>query len=300
MAAKEQLVVITAAGGVEWSDEMIDAAVYRVLGIEPPKTSDFFWQLVKRAYGPRIFPDSERQQLIANKPLVRKVVRAVVGGRTSLLVPGLVFISKEQADEENLRTVDGSIASDLVYCRHPLAPSLLIPMANFHDYLLQEKRSEFFRLAVALGARSIKLVSSEKAASSSRVELGATVPVEGAAVDIGAKGGHQLTTGEGFSLDGEFSAPRRLPFLPDDLVWFGREPLWKTMAFARQESWASNYNISLVYTQDFGVTAELAAKVAGFGFSAGGSFRQMTEVRQTYRVDFFGRDDFDSSDEQAR
>lgn len=301
MAASEQLIVISSSGGITRSDRIIDQALFQLLEIEPPKDDADALRIIKNS--PSIFTTDqkviERHWIVSNIQRFRKVVRALTGERAYPNIPGLAVLGPDDAEKQGLRSVDGSITLDVVYCRHPLDPSLLVPMAAFHDYLLQEKRSEFVRLAVALGAKSIKLVSSEKTASSSKFDAEVAIPVDGADVDLGAKGGHRSSTSEGFSLDSDFSAPRRSPFLPDGLLWFNREPIWKSMAFARQESWASTYNVSLSYTQDFGITADLAAKVAGFGLNAGGSFSSMKAIHQTYRVDFFSRDEFATSTEQA-
>ena len=64
------------------------------------------------------------------------------------------------------------------------------------------------------------------------------------------------------------------------------------MARARLRSFITSYRFEFEYKNDFGVDAELCARVKGVGLSVGGGFKSMRQVRQLYEAEFFSLEDY--------
>jgi hypothetical protein len=66
--------------------------------------------------------------------------------------------------------------------------------------------------------------------------------------------------------------PTKAPHIPDGLIWFQHEPLWREVAEARLESGLDAFLIDVRSTDDYGVNAQLKARIAKSGLDAGGTF----------------------------
>jgi hypothetical protein len=180
----------------------------------------------------------------------------------------------------------GRFDERVVYAEHPADPEHFVPLAVFHPHLVQEKRAELTRLAASLGAREIRLVDSSRRDRASSGSGDGVVPVRGVPVDVKAGGGSRAATSETFSLSARMPKPTHAPSVPEGLRWLSHEPLWQAMAETRLRQRAISFEVQFRYAHDFGVDGRLAAKLAGFGLSAGGSFSEMERIEQEYEVEF--------------
>lgn len=155
----------------------------------------------------------------------------------------------------------------VVYVGHPLDPVVYLPVANFHSFLFDHKVAEAMRLLRALGATTISIVSSSgwNQTTGLRVE----VPVEG--INVGASAGLR-SSADAFVETTMTLNPTRDPHLPDNLVWFPHEPLWKEVAEARLESGLTSFDLDVKSIGDYGVDGGLKAMVEKSGLNIGGEF----------------------------
>jgi len=73
------------------------------------------------------------------------------------------------------------------------------------------------------------------------------------------------------------------PQVPDHLVWLDSERSWQTLVRARQEHGAAKLGLVLRYESDYGVNADLKAKIEGVGLSLGGRFAEQRDT--VWRLD---------------
>jgi hypothetical protein len=177
----------------------------------------------------------------------------------------------------------------VAYKSHPLDPSLQVPIAQFHDFMLRDKKAEFLRIASALGARSIRMVDAKASNSKTNAEARVGTP-EG---QLGAGFGEDSATDESFSLDfGSDSPPQREPYIPSSVRWLYGEPIWQAMIDTRLEDWATRIGVSFRYTSTYGLTANMAAGLEGLGISLGGAYEEQHSVDKEYVVEFWPREQY--------
>lgn len=199
----------------------------------------------------------------------------------------VALIDEGSSRLKGFRCSDGTFALRHVYAAHPHERGLYLPLARFHRYLLDEKHAELVNLASSLGARTLRLLDSQKARKSGGVNA-EVVGVDG--VDVAAKVTASASSANEFTL--EFLAeerPTTPPTLPARRVWFDHEPLWQAMAHARLTRGITQYTVSFSHESDFGIDAGLCAKIAGLGLDLGGKFLQSESVVKTYEVTFWPR-----------
>lgn len=199
------------------------------------------------------------------------LLRAVTGFQKQAAAEGL---------HEDLRVVSPTEARELtfpvghphkkvVYVGHPLEPAVYQPFASFHSFLFDHKVAEALRLIRSLGAESISItrVSGWKQTAGVRVD----VPVQGTDVGLSAD---LHNSAEAYVETKMTLKPTKDPYVPDDLVWFPHEPLWKEVAEARLEAGLTSFELEVKSSDDYGVTVGLKAMIEKNGLDIGGEFVQ--------------------------
>lgn len=155
----------------------------------------------------------------------------------------------------------------VVYVGHPLDPAVYQPFANFHSFLFEHKVAEAQRLIRALGAETISIV--RIAGWGQTTGLHVDVPVHG--TNVGASGDSR-TNAEAYIETKMTLNPTKQPHIPNGLVWFPHEPLWREVAEARLESGLTSFEIEVKSSDDYGVNLGLKAMVQKSGLDIGGEF----------------------------
>ena len=173
----------------------------------------------------------------------------------------------------------GHPLDDIVYIGHPAEPGLYYPTAEFHRRVFEHKFCEAVDLLMALGASSVAV---ERQEGLTREEAG-DINVPLSPIDsIGARLKRRATKSSEAMFEGTFKGSTD-PQVPEHLVWLRSERSWQTLIRARQEHAASKFGLVFRYESDYGVNAELKAKIEGVGLSLGGRF---AEQRNTvWRLD---------------
>lgn len=163
----------------------------------------------------------------------------------------------------------GHPRNDLLYVAHPSNTQAYLPFASFHRLTFESKFSEAISLLTHLGASEIHV---EHVHGWGRDLAGnLSVDVEKADLESPNETEGSTETSRQFLYDAELPGHAD-PSLPDDGVWYPHEPTWQSVAESRIDYDLSEFSLKLEYTDDFDVTADLAAKAKKAGFSLGGSF----------------------------
>jgi hypothetical protein len=166
----------------------------------------------------------------------------------------------------------------VLYVGHPAAPRRYVAMGDFHRALFEHKVAETIRLLVGLGATDVEI--EHVSGWTSTAEVGVNVAGLG-----GVETEHKKARG-GRVMTKLILRPRREPHIPDDLVWYGGEPLWQAIAQARLDANLESFELDIKYTDDFSVNAKLSATVRGIGIEAGGTFTEHKETVWHLRGNF--------------
>ena len=275
-AEAEEEIWGTSVGQVTLGDVGIAVALAALPGIGATAATD---ALMKR------FRSSPRKAL---RPVnvIAFALGQVFRDDPSGLMPEAQTWSSDAVAEAGLRCMHGRFAEGHAYVAHPAADDLYALMGTAHDKLLADKRAEALRLAAALGAKSIRLVEASHKRIAGTARAGLEVPVKGVPVDVGAEAGVHAESSRDFSLESTFGPIRAVPCIPTKVHWYHHEPMWQAMAETRLSHDSLTFKMLFNYTDDFGIDASVAAKVAGFGYSLGASFSAMRRVEQEYEVEF--------------
>ena len=174
-----------------------------------------------------------------------------------------------------------------VYACSEEQQNLYVPLAGFHRYMYESKLSAFHELCANLGVRRCTVVYSED--DNREAGTGASIsgiPTAAGPADFDAKGStsaHRKTEAKVFA---EYPAPTRQSIETMN-GWIFAEPTWNTMQKLRLErnlmQWRADFN----YTDDMGITADVAAKVSRVGLQIGGTFQEIRHRSWVMEVEFW-------------
>lgn len=194
--------------------------------------------------------------------------------------------TRKRAESANLaiRLVSSSQAADLefsaghplrniVYAGDPVVPGRYFPVNDFHRTLSDSKLAEAQRLLRCLGATEFSIEWREGSDRTGGGELS----VGGAAGTGKAALSRARKSKENRKVVMQL-APTAPAHIPDGLTWFASEPLWQEVAYSRLESGLQSFSIEVEYTNDFGINANLEAKIAKAGLEIGGTFSEFRSV----------------------
>lgn len=179
----------------------------------------------------------------------------------------LLLISQEQAS--GLSFPPGHPREGVVYVGHPALANVYTTMSDFHRVMFEHKFSEAVNLLMSLGATNIRVehVSGWSRDFSSRLSVPLSEPTSEISGSAGRSSKDASTLLFQATLEGNND-----PQIPEQLVWFHREPTWITIAHGRQKFGLKEFSLSVSYLDDFGINAGLKATVAKAGLDVGGKF----------------------------
>lgn len=308
---RHQLIGVLPAGSDTFTDDEIETVVKSLLNIPAPTKGESYLDMTRRVAsmyltGASMADEARLAHTInqsgfdalseADRRYLYKRTRPVLHALAQRFLVGIpshragldvLMLASSDPRLKEVRCADGRFRSRHVYAAHPYDQDFYISPARFHHYLLEEKRAEFVRLMTGLGARSLRLLHSEKHHQGGGAEAGVT-GVD--AVNVGAKAEAHRSTASRFSLALKVDEkPTRSAALPDRLVWYHHEPLWKELAQARLAHGVSSFNVTFSYSSDFGVDASIGAAAEGIGLKIGGNFEANQAIVHEYEVSFWPR-----------
>ena len=175
-------------------------------------------------------------------------------GRANQSLP-IELVSRSEAKE--IAFPPGHPQVDVLYIGHPGVANIYCPAAEFHRVVFEHKFSEAIRILMALGATRIEVQHVVGWSREFMGDMAVGLP-QGTASGKVHSGQSQSRT---LLLNAELDPSWKKPALPHGLVWYPSEPTWKTVAEGRIEHGLRSYQLSVNYEDDFGVSAEIEAKV---------------------------------------
>lgn len=188
----------------------------------------------------------------------------------------LPFLVVTNSQADSLSFPNGHPRPNVVYAGDPGVAGDYYPVSSFHRFLFEGKVAEALRLLRSLGATEIAIEYLEGFNRGAGVDLSLSAPA-GAGVEVGG-GVAQTSEASSSAKTTMLLSPTMPAQIPKDLIWFSQELLWQEVANARLESGLRAFTIDVNYTEDFGINANLKAKIAKVGLEAGGTF---TEYQHT-------------------
>ncbi|MDB9374800.1 hypothetical protein [Nodularia sphaerocarpa] len=306
MTNDRQLLIVTPDSNIAPTDETLELLLEELL-----ITEDFRGGILRQAkayalgilnvYNPRYILQKLQGKEISSferaiyvntaKDLLLYLMRRLYQLDLPKMMPEALVVSPNDQRLKDYQCSDEYFLANIVYVRHPASPNYFLRLAEFHDKLLDEKRNEFLQLLVSLGAKRIYLIDKNQQGKGGAVGVKLDDPTNVA--DIGTEINVGQFSSSEIKVEGEFDLPANLPQVPDGLKWLKKESSWKTIVHGRTNgNWMKSYKVSFTYTQDFGITSGLAAKVEGFGVNIGGNFSSMRTINQEYAIEFYSHDDY--------
>lgn len=185
------------------------------------------------------------------------------------------------ADELSL--APGHPRKDTLYAAHPSDGRRYLPISEFHRLTFEDKFAEALYLLMHLGATEISVEHREGWERDFASELSVNIPgVQGEASVEGECSSNKKGLYHA-KLDGHDE-----PSIPNDLVWYPHELTWQVVAEGRMDFGLKDFSLTLQYTDDYGIDADLAEDAQTTGFSLGGSFEShqstVWEIKGTFKV----------------
>lgn len=173
-----------------------------------------------------------------------------------------------------------------IYVQHPVLADAYIAPEDFSRALAKEKEAAFRLIASALGARELRLVSAKVHTKKGLFKT--TISIPEAATEVGVKATFDSTGSVVSSVASTFGEPRKRPHVPQDLKsWVTMDPDLRTMARDRIEGSLLEHNVTLEFKESSNVGGDVAAKVAGRGLTAGGSYEQLAHSVWNFSVSYW-------------
>lgn len=148
----------------------------------------------------------------------------------------------------------GPVEHKKIYAAHPYRPGVLIPLDRFDELILQERLHELSKLLQSLGASKVSLFDAhhrEGTKESHRATSGGVeVELLGFEGQTSQSNKINQTTRRDVSMVQEFQRKATPDLVPDGLVWFPHETVWKFLAEGRLDSGMTHYTLD-ISTEDY-------------------------------------------------
>lgn len=180
---------------------------------------------------------------------------------------GLDVLQIGHSEASALQFPPGHPREQAMYVAHPAVPTVYYTAAAFHRMAFEHKFSEAIRLLMSLGASHIVVEYVHGWSSEFSANISAGLPQgEGS-----MSGGRKESTSSKLLFDAVLKN-KKVPALPDGLVWYLHEPTWQAVAAGRLEYGMQQFSLNVVYDDDFGVNAGLKMRAQKAGLEIGGAF----------------------------
>jgi hypothetical protein len=192
--------------------------------------------------------------------------------------PERLYIDQQPLSEADNFEV-GFPEPDVVYVRHPVSRTRLIPLASYHSQILVEKTNDAIAMLTALGASKIDLSYSGKISDQAKADVDILFGVLTIGLG-GSKNDSEHVRGI-YQASGAGARPRALP----PLTWID-QPGWRGIIDGRLHGGLREFALTFTYEHDSGVDANLASEARQAGLRIGGEFRKAHRVSFNLRGEF--------------
>lgn len=161
-------------------------------------------------------------------------------------------------------------------------PAEYVPFAQYHRYMYELKMSAFQEMCSNLGAKKCSVIREEMVSSKGSAGVG------GAKAGVSGKmsGSYERSSSQDARI--LFTMPKpTAPLCETKTSWKVGEPTWVRMEKTRLERGLDTAEVEFSYTDEMGVTAEVAAKIQGIGLNLGGKFEKAKRLHWLCQVEFW-------------
>lgn len=180
----------------------------------------------------------------------------------------LTTLSYSESKNLGLIFSPGHPRENVVYAQHPANPLMYYTASSFHRQAFEHKFAEVITLLSSLGAREIRVEHVSGWDQEFSAEVGITPTTQDT---VKANVGKASAEKSSLLFDAKLSG-HDTPSIPENLIWYPHETLWQAIATARVQNGLKNFNLSLTYSDDYGLNAGFKATLKGTGLDLGGKF----------------------------
>lgn len=176
----------------------------------------------------------------------------------------------------------------VIYSCPDYEPDFYIPLSNFHQHSLKLKESAFIEMCAHLGAKEIILI--EETEDNKKVNLSVradNVPTQMGDASANLKTEYKSNQTNSGKVSFSFPKPKKQNSTNYVSKWIESEPTWRTLQKVRSENKVVEYSAEFNYTDEMGISVDLAGKLNGMGLNIGGSFNKIKKVERKYKVIFW-------------
>lgn len=251
---------------------------HRLIVVVPDKTAE----AMREAQMAQVAPEDNFVKKIANsvfsfygEPFAITLGKQAVGLIKTIMEAldkgaDLTTLSYSEAKKMNLVFSPGHPRENVVYAQHTANPLMYYTASSFHRQAFEHKFAEVITLLSSLGANEIKVEHVSGWNQEFSAGLGITTQTEDSA-SLGV--GKNETENSAIIFDAKLTG-HDTPSIPEDLTWYPHEALWQTVAIARVNNGLKNFNLSLTYSDDYGLNAGFKSTIKGTGLDLGGKFEE--------------------------
>ncbi|MDP9067392.1 MAG: hypothetical protein M3N53_03450 [Actinomycetota bacterium] len=200
---------------------------------------------------------------------VAGVVTTVIKMREAALDVAIISDSEAAA----MTFPPGHPARGVLYVAHPVMPGWYYPAAQFHRFVVEHKFAEAMDLLMELGARTMEIELIRGYKKQDVLDILAAIPL----VRIGGKAEKEQDSTSHIHCLAELEGSTE-PRLPDDLVWYPHEPLWRKLGENRLEKRLKKFQLAVRHLDSMTVDKELEAAAKAANLRIGGQHIQHEEV----------------------
>lgn len=177
----------------------------------------------------------------------------------------------------------------LVYASSDIEDDLYVPLSSFHKLMYESKMSAFTKLCSSLGAKSCRILYAEENEKDITAKVTAkNIPTNGGTVDSSIVSTFNNKNNQ--DVDLFMSFPRAKKIYKYETKWMNGEPTWQTLQEIRIENDIEKCIAEFNYTDEMGVTTNIASSLNGMGLNVGGKFEECKKIKYKFEVEFWPKE----------
>jgi hypothetical protein len=176
----------------------------------------------------------------------------------------------------------------IVYSCPDFESDFYIPISNFHQHSLKLKESAFIEMCAHLGAKEIVLIEETQDDVKIKIDTNVdNIPSQNGNLSGGFEKEYKSSQTNSGKISFSFPKPSKHNSTLYESKWIETEPTWRTLQKVRLENKVAEYSAELNYTDEMGITINLASKINKMGFNIGGNFNKIKKIERKYKVLFW-------------
>ncbi len=191
------------------------------------------------------------------------------GSKPQPISDSVIPVTMRQTTELMFR--GGSAEIGQVYAANPVNDVVYYQIGSYNDDVVDHKLSELERLLNSLGAKHYRVSYEDSDSSQSSLSANAK---RVATVNLEA----EVTRARKRRFERSGTSDGGVPALPDNLVWFHREPSWQALAEARIKGSRKEFTLTVELEQSLKLSAKALADIKAMKLSVDAGHHKSTNL----------------------